>query len=249
MDSRQSVEKTGDTVQAAVDAGLEELGVTPKDVMVEVLEEGSRGVFGIGAKQAKVRLTLLSMPVPKPEIPKDDGKDTAQDHEDQGLQVREPATSTASTDGEVGKEVLAQLLEKMGINADITIQRQESRNNEGVSWMLDINGRDLRLLIGRRGETLNALQYITRLITSRKLQRRANIVVDAGEYKLKRSYRLRQLAKRMAEQAIKQGRTMTLEPMPANERRLIHMELRNHEKVITKSVGDGKSRKVTIIPK
>ena len=115
--------------------------------------------------------------------------------------------------------------------------------------MLDINGRDLRLLIGRRGETLNSLQYITRLITSRKLQRRSNIVVDAGEYKLKRSYRLRQLAKRMADQVIQQDRTMALEPMPANERRLIHMELRDHEKVYTKSVGDGNSRKVTIIPK
>ena len=248
MDPRQSVEKTGETVQAAVDAGLKELGVQPTEVLMEVIDEGSKGVFGIGAKPAKVRLTLLSIPVPKQIPQQDNGEEDSSPSYDDDTSVQ--SDETDDTDGEVGKEVLAELLKNMGISADIAVHRQEARsNNDGVSWMLDINGRDLRLLIGRRGETLNSLQYITRLITSRKLQRRANIVVDAGEYKLKRSYRLRQLAKRMAEQSVKQDKTMTLEPMPPNERRLIHMELRNHDKVFTKSVGDGKSRKVTIIPK
>ncbi len=104
-------------------------------------------------------------------------------------------------------------------------------------------------LIGRRGETLSSLQYIIRLISSRRLQRRANIIVDAAGYKSGRSDRLRGLAKRMAKQAVEQGRTITLEPMPPNERRIIHLTLRGREDVITRSVGEGRTRKVTIVPK
>jgi spoIIIJ-associated protein len=104
-------------------------------------------------------------------------------------------------------------------------------------------------LIGRRGETLNALQYITRLIASRELQHRANIVVDAAGYKSRRMRMLRDLALRMADQATRTNRTVALEPMPPYERRIVHMALRSHPAVQTKSIGEGSSRKVTIIPK
>jgi spoIIIJ-associated protein len=150
----------------------------------------------------------------------------------------------------VGKEVLTELLQRMGIRANITARQTEAtQSGERAVWVLDINGPDIRLLIGRHGETLNALQYIVRLIVSRKLQYRSNIVVDAGEYKTKRSERLTQLAHRMADQAVQQKRTMILEPMLPYERRIIHMTLRSREDVITKSIGEGSSRKVTIIPK
>jgi spoIIIJ-associated protein len=103
-------------------------------------------------------------------------------------------------------------------------------------------------LIGRRGETLNALQYITRLICNRELQRRANIVVDVQGYKSRREVALRNLAERMAGEAYRRGRTVTLEPMPPNERRIIHLALRDDPHVTTESVGVGDKRKVTIIP-
>jgi spoIIIJ-associated protein len=104
-------------------------------------------------------------------------------------------------------------------------------------------------LIGRRGETLASLQYVTRLITSRELQRRANIVVDVAGYKRRRTMKLNELARRMADQAINQKRTITLEPMPPYERRIVHLALRDREDVLTKSVGEGQSRKVTIVPR
>jgi spoIIIJ-associated protein len=105
------------------------------------------------------------------------------------------------------------------------------------------------MLIGRRGETLTALQYITRLIASRELQRRANIVLDVEGYKSRREQMLRRLANRMADQAIQLGRTVSLEPMPPYERRIVHLALRDHPEVTTQSVGEGDRRKVTIIPR
>lgn len=244
MDPKHAVEVTGEDVESAVATGLEELGVGPSDVLVEVLEEPSRGVFGIGARPALVRLKLLRPPAQDTPPPT-------------GASVSEPEeTEVTPTDegdldeGTVGKEILAELLEKMGVRASISVKPPETtQSGEKAPWVLDINGPDMRLLIGRRGETLNSLQYILRLIVSRRLQRRANVVVDAGEYKARRSERLTQLAIRMADQAIEQQRTISLEPMPPNERRIIHMTLRDHEEVHTKSVGEGNARKVTIMPK
>jgi spoIIIJ-associated protein len=104
------------------------------------------------------------------------------------------------------------------------------------------------VLIGRHGETLNALQFITRLVCSRKLQRRANIVIDVEGYKSRRESTLRRLARQKAEQATRQGRTITLDPMPPNERRIIHITLRDDQNVETESVGMGDQRRITIIP-
>ncbi len=114
--------------------------------------------------------------------------------------------------------------------------------------MLDVVGGNLTRLIGRRGETLAALQYITRLITSRELQRRSEVVVDIGGYKARRAQTLQALALRMADEALERGHTVTLEPMPPHERRIIHLALREREDVVTRSVGEGAARKVTIVP-
>ncbi|HOV05793.1 MAG TPA: R3H domain-containing nucleic acid-binding protein, partial [Anaerolineaceae bacterium] len=107
----------------------------------------------------------------------------------------------------------------------------------------------LSILIGRRSETLNALQYITSLIVSKELNRWVPLMIDVQGYRNRRERQLRQLGRRMAEQAVQSGRKQTLEPMPANERRVIHMELRNHPQVYTESVGEEPNRKVTILLK
>ena len=254
MEANQSHEFTGDDIESAIANGLSELGVGPSDVLVEVLEEPSRGVFGIGAKPARVQLKLLRPIEPKPEV-----EETASvadiDYDDAEEDM--PATITTSIDledvdedGKLGKQVLEELLGHMGIEAEVTVGRSEStRPEEESPWVLQINGKDMNLLIGRRGDTLNSLQYITRLIASRHLQRRANIIVDAGSYKSKRSDRLKSLAERMADQAVEQERTISLEPMPPYERRIIHLTLRGREDVETRSTGEGSSRKVTIVPK
>jgi spoIIIJ-associated protein len=115
--------------------------------------------------------------------------------------------------------------------------------------LVDIQGNDLSILIGRRNEVLNALQYITSLILGKELGHWVPLLIDVQGYRLRRERQLRQIARRMADQTIHTGRRQTLEPMPANERRIIHLELRDHPRVTTESVGEEPNRKVTIVLK
>jgi spoIIIJ-associated protein len=266
MSSEQSIEVTGETVEEAIASGLKELGVSASDVIVEVLEEPSRGVFGIGAKPARVRLKLfrtaasttpVSAPAPVARSVTESLDQAYADTEDQDalsllhetIEILDDAD--LEPDARVGKNVLMQLLEHMAIEkAEVIVRRSGPVDDMDSSpWLLDISGPDLSALIGRKGETLAALQYITRLIASRQLEHRANIVVDAAGYKSRRSKMLHDLAIRMADQAARTHRTVTLEPMPPYERRIVHLALRNRSDVQTKSVGEGSSRKVTIVPK
>ena len=112
--------------------------------------------------------------------------------------------------------------------------------------MVEIQGDDLSILIGRRSETLNALQYISSLIVGKELGEWVPMMIDVQGYRARRERQLRQIARRMAEQAIHTGKRQVLEPMPANERRIIHMELHDHPQVITESLGEEPNRKVTI---
>lgn len=263
MSSERTIEAVGENVEEAIANGLAELGVSSSDVIVEVLEEPSRGVFGLGARPARVRLKLFRTPTtstvvstPSPPVQeaakayRDEREDT-DEGELAALVEAQEATGPVDEDAEVGKVVLGELLEKMSVlRAQIKIRRAEpSKPGENVPWLLDITGGDMERLIGRRGETLAALQYITRLITSREIQRQANIVVDVGGYKARRARMLHKLALRMANEAVQRQRVVALEPMPPHERRIIHIALRDHAEVITRSVGDGESRKVTIVPK
>ncbi len=161
----------------------------------------------------------------------------------------EVAQADLDEEAQVGQVVLNELLEKMTVRATISVRRAKAtRDGEIAPFVLDVTGGDLTRLIGRRGDTLASLQYITRLITSRELQRRANLIVDVDGYKARRARMLRGLADRMADQAVEKARTVTLEPMPPHERRIIHLALRERADVSTRSVGEGGGRKVTIVP-
>lgn len=252
MSSERFIEATGGSVEEAIAKGLEQLGVGPNDVIVEVLEEASRGMFGLNSRPARVRLQLLvqrSAPAPavtwQAEIEEDEyGGD------DEGGAVRYADEATTDEDAEVARVVLGEILEKLSIRANVDVRRAESAEDEGEApWLLNVTGSgDLSALIGKRGETLASLQYLTRLITSRELQRRANIVVDVDSYKARRTSKLQELALRMADQAVREQRTISLEPMPPYERRIIHMVLRDRADVSTESVGEGTARKITIVP-
>jgi len=138
----------------------------------------------------------------------------------------------------------------MGLTARVSGRWGEADEpDEPRPVLVDIRGDDLSLLIGRRGESLAALQYITRLIVGKELGDYLPIVVDVEGYRARRERQLRQLARRMAEQAVERGRTMTLEPMSPAERRIIHLELRDHQRVFTESIGEGENRKVTVVPR
>ena len=117
-----------------------------------------------------------------------------------------------------------------------------------VPVRVNVKGDDLSYLIGRQAETLNALQYISSLIINKEIGRSVPLIVDVEGYRLRRENQLRQLARRMADQAVSTGRRQVLEPMPANERRIVHIELRDNSSVETESIGEDPRRKVTIIP-
>jgi spoIIIJ-associated protein len=284
MNSDSSVEFVGESVEDAIALGLKELGVSPADVIVEVLEEPSRGVFGIGARPARVRLqllggrgaseatsistpvsapvtpvsseTVISEPPPQPEPPiskVSSYEESETDEEDAAMpllvQSEEVPENEIEEEAAVGKVVLGELLERMSVRADIVVRRAHAGDErENAPWILDVTGANLNRLIGRRGETLAALQYITRLVTSRELQRRADIIVDVDSYKARRARSLYSLAQRMAAEAVERNRAVALEPMPPHERRIIHLALRGRTDVATKSVGEGENRKVTIVP-
>ena len=244
----EMIEVTGNTVEDAIDKGLKELKAQPGDVMVEVLEEPNTGLFGFGAREARVRLVLIGQRTQvKPSVSEDQN---FEDEESASEDLVEVPDEELDEDAQVGKQVLQELLDKMQIQGRVSVHRADAEDeDEEPHWMLNVSGKGMNRLIGRRGETLSSLQYIIRLICSRRLQRRANIIIDAGGYKSGRSNRLKGLANRMAIQAVQQGRTITLEPMPPNERRIIHLTLRGRTDVTTRSVGEGRTRKVTIVPK
>lgn len=230
------------SVDEAVELGAAELGLPVDAFDVEVLDEGSRGLFGLAGRQARVRLTV------KPEHAKAD--DEARDKS-----AREPVQETvAAADDDdalrLSQETVEELLQRMSIEARVRARWGEPDEPGKIRPLyVDILGDDLSILIGRRGETLSALQYITRLIVGKELKRPVAVLIDVEGYRARRERQLRRLARRMAAQAIETSRTMTLEPMPAYERRIIHIELRDDPQVETVSVGEGNRRKVTIIPK
>jgi len=147
----------------------------------------------------------------------------------------------------MGKEVLEKVLELMAVPANVVLQSRAPGEQEAVC--LDIEGDDLGILIGRRGETLSSLQYVANLMVSRRLKSRVGLVVDVEGYRQRRYDSLRQLARRLAEQVRSTGRSVTLEPMPAGERRVIHLELRDNPHVTTQSIGEGDARKIAILSK
>lgn len=244
----EMIEVTGNSVESAISKGLAELKAAPADVMIEVLEEPNTGLFGFGAREARVRMVLIGRrKQAEPETAKVDQAYDDNTSSKSGLKT--VAEEEFDDDAVVGKQVLEELLEKMGIDGRINVHMtDDDAEGEDPHWILNVTGEGISRLIGRRGETLSSLQYIVRLICSRRLQRRANVIVDAGGYKAGRSNRLRGLANRMAKQAVQQGRTITLEPMHPNERRIIHLTLRGRQDVTTRSVGEGRTRKVTIVP-
>ncbi len=244
----EMIEVTANSVDAAISKGLAELNATPGDVMIEVLEEPNTGLFGFGAREARVRIVLIGRR--KSEAVEEEAEpETDEPEEQERLPLAEVGEEDLDEDAIVGRQVLVELLERMQIEAQVKVHRTDDDEDDAPHWMLNLTGARINRLIGRRGETLSCLQHIVRLICSRRLERRANVIIDVAGYKTGRSNRLRGLAQRLAKQAVQQGRTITLEPMHANERRIIHLTLRDRQDVTTRSVGEGRARKVTIVPK
>lgn len=244
----RNLEVRGENVDEAIADGLAELGLERSEVDVEIIDEGSSGFLGIGAREAVVRLSVKS------DVPEKVAPPTGAAFEEAAKSPAEVLPGVpegeAQDDGEVALGIVEKLLQKMQVEATTTLRQSEPDDLTGERrWIVDVRGQDMGLLIGPRGETLNSLQYIARLMTGHILRQRPTFIVDIEGYRERREAALSRLAERMADKVLRLGRPLSLEPMPPNERRIIHMTLRVNEKVYTESSGEGSRRRVRIYPK
>ncbi len=240
---RTTLEVIAPSVENAVEQGLTQLGLPREAVDVEILDSGSHGFLGIGGRQVRVRLTV-----------KGSGSATdSSDYDDsESLPPRKSSSAPAIDEDQLiqsTRETVENLVSLMKVDAHVTARYGEKGENGESPVLVDIRGDDLSVLIGRRSETLNALQYIAALMVSKEAGHYVQLVVDVEGYRNRRERQLRQLAKRMAEQAIRSRRKQVLEPMSASDRRIVHLELRTNPEVDTLSIGEEPNRKVTIVPR
>lgn len=239
------LEEIAPTAEEAISKGLVQLGVQRESVEIEILDPGNPGFLGIGARQARVRLTVN---MAKDLLAEDDFMPAIE--KAQKPSPKAAQTSVVEDDDTVldmARTIVSELLEKMSVRAAVTthfVEAQDEKDHRLV--MVDINGDDLSILIGRQSETLNALQYITSMILGKELGHWVPLSVDVQGYRNRRETQLRRLAAKLAEQAVNTGRRQIMEPMPANERRIIHLELSDHPEVCTESIGEDPNRKITI---
>jgi spoIIIJ-associated protein len=207
---------------------LAQLGKDRDEVAIEVLEAGSDD------EEALVRVTAV-----------DDDEEAASE---------ELALSATGNVDQIARRILEDLLERMDIEGYVTAVHSTVPGQKGEpedTITLHVEGADeeaMGLLIGRRGETLRSLQFMVNLLVSRKVQKWPQVVVDVGNYRQRRQESLEGLARRMAERVRQSGRPLTLEPMGAYERRIVHLALRADPTVYTESNGEGENRKIVIFP-
>lgn len=270
----RSVEKTGKTVDAAVFSALEELGATIDEVIVEVLDEGESGILGLGRKPARVLVSLdrideADEAEPYAEAGEADGQYrydrkavNAASDDDPGMFDRAgveqaTASSAAREDyyGDDGEEDLAfeeerarlmdyyeAILDGMDIRADISCKVKDG----GIR--VEIEGEDVGALIGRRGDTLNALHYLGSLVLNHSAEQRMHFSLDVSGYRKRREQALQALAKRTAGRVMKVRKEYVMEEMNAAERRIIHATLQSHRGVRTVSEGSEPHRYVVVVP-
>lgn len=252
-DKRTNLEIIAPTIEEAIEKGLTDLGLPRESVDVEVLDEGNKGLFGLGNRQARIRLTVKSTQdetSPDTITAEQDPKAAAPPVElEEDLPDVEPPFVQDDYVLEIARDVVSELLEKMKVRAEVSAEylpAEDARSR--VPVRVNVNGDDLSYLIGRQAETLNALQYISSLIINKEIGRSIPLIVDVEGYRSRRENQLRKLAHQVADQAVATGRRQVLEPMPANERRIVHIALRENPEVTTESIGEEPRRKVTILP-
>ena len=249
------IDVTGKTEEEAIRKGLEQLGLERDDVSVEILERARSGFLGIGSSPAKVRVTyeldVAEEPKPeapkakpaekKPEVPK--AKPAEKKPEPKAEEKKtEPATPACDNDDARRiKDFLTGLLEHMDSAAEVKVYEEEKNRYKVI-----LEGQKLGALIGRRGETLDAIQQLTNYVVNSGRDKRLRIHVDAENYRAKREQSLESLANKVAGKVLKYRRSVTLEPMNAYERHVIHAALQDKEGVTTYSIGTEPNRRVVV---
>ena len=268
----RSVESSAKTMEEAVTQGLEKLGVSFADVKIDILDEGSKGFLGIlGGKPVVVRLTVredaeggedvlssvgLEEAVKEPEqkparkrAPKAKAEKPAAEAKPAAPKAEKPASAPEAAQPPADAEApegraftfLTDVTRLMGVEVTINARRDEEGNVR-----VDMFGDTLGILIGRRGETLDALQYLTSLYVNKGSEDYIRVTLDTENYRAKREEALRRLANRMANRAVKTGRKVVMEPMNPYERRILHSALQQNDAVTTHSEGEEPNRHVVI---
>ncbi|MGI6334538.1 MAG: RNA-binding cell elongation regulator Jag/EloR [Saccharofermentanales bacterium] len=226
-----SIEKSGKTVQRAINEALDELGLSVDDVVIEVLDEGEPGLLGLGRRPATVRIT-----VEEPDQDRD--TETTEYYGDDEDYAGDPETPEEAET----MDYVASILSGIGIHGRISSYR------EGDTLHIDVTGQDCGAAIGRRGETLDAIQYLASLVANRVSETRIRVIVDIAGYRRRRQETLIGIAQRTAKKVARSGELFNLEPMNPAERRIIHAALQDFPGVTTYSEGEDAKRHVVVAP-
>lgn len=238
------LEKSGKTEDEALAAALAELGLERDDVSVEIVERAKSGFLGIGASPAVIRVQYeVADEAPAVEEALAEAEVRAETRPESPAEAAPAEYEPKYTEGvkAATESFLHGLLERMGVKAEITIR---DRDNGGL--LVELAGPGMGAVIGRRGETLDAIQHLTNYAVNRGSEKRCHISVDAESYRAKREECLVRLAEKMAAKVVKYKRSMALEPMNSYERHVIHTALQNYEGVSTSSTGTEPNRRVVV---
>lgn len=256
MNERTTLEIIAPTVEEALTQGLAQLNLTADKVSVEVLDAGNKGLFGFGKAQVRVRLTVLpegggaAAVAAEPVVrePKAKKKSAPTQPKTEPVQESSPLPAHDALLDHT-EAVISKLIHLLHLEAQVSAHYEGDQQPGRRNIHVDLRGKDLSILIGRHSETLNAFQNVASLIVGKEEQDWVRLSIDVEGYRDRRKNQLVQMALRMADQVAKNGRKQSLEPMPAGERRIIHIALRDHPDVITESSGEEPHRKVMIVPK
>ena len=234
------VETEGDTIDQAIENALISLGVERERASIEILAEGKRGILGFGTQKARVRASLR-----RPAVDTNHLQPPADPEVVASILPRALTEAEAAAVGEKAKVVLSEILKRMEIEASV----QAKSGDKADEIVLEVISDDSGLLIGRKGQTLEALQYlVTRIAGERQGTEGPHILVDIENYRQRRKKSLEDMALRLGEKAKRQRKTVTVDALSAADRRIVHAALQDDPWITTKSLGQGSYRRLLIIP-
>jgi len=253
MSKIDSIEITADSVEEATTEALAQLSARADEVAIEVLATSRAGVLGLGARQARVRVTRIAADTSAPaDAPRADGPSSS------AATAKKPLATGARSDDGAGPNrksadqeeqrreatvILKQILEKMGERAEVNQIEVDAESVE-----LEIKGDGSGILIGRHGQTLDALEYVVNRILARRIKDAAPISLETESYRSRRRQQLHRMALSVGERAKREHQTVRLDPMPPRDRRVVHLALKDDPMITTRSVGEGFLRSIEIVP-
>lgn len=224
MNTLKRTEATGKSISEAREKAAEILGVSEDEIQIEVLENASQGFLGMGAKPCKIAAWIEGFEF----------------EEEVKAEPKRKASKPSGNEKDEAVDFLKKIIPLMGVEAEISAEMDDE------ALHVSLEGEKMGILIGRRGETLDALQYLTSIIVNKDKQDYVRVTLDTENYREKRKDVLEKLANKIADKVVRNGRNMTLEPMNPFERRIIHAALQNHDYVTTSSIGEEPERKVVV---